>query len=667
MSDKIQLDTRNPVMLAKCMPDGRLIYISEVLREYLGLNPVTLHEINLFSLIHHEDREIVRKRLGYVEESSRAINSSHRIVTGDARVRYNLWLISSESTEQGKVYKISVSDIADHSEDKNQKIKKREEVSSNPEVETVSEELGEARARLKAAEKQLFWQDSLLHQLAEHSPVAYLVVDDRTQDIIYFSDRFCEVWNLESVKDRLKQGEYDFRKLMEVCLNLVVNKQLFIKSFVVPPSDEKVQMVDEMEFVDGKLIRGYSRTIEDEEGLYLSRICVFEDVTERRRLINELIQIQMLESIGALIGGMSEDFGKILNNLTEYVEQISTNAGKAKIVKSETDKINESLKRAETLVKQIQIYAQRTRPHLEKVIVTQIIIELVSLLREIFLRKISIVLDLEPNLPRISVDKNQLSQALLNICLNARDAMPDGGKITISARRVEGEVVKKHFKKARNLEYVRIDISDTGIGMDRETLKRIYEPFFTTKGSQKGTGLGMPVVKGIIEAHQGYVDVRSSHGKGTVCHIYLPRVQDEVKNSDSKKPEKFLTQKRDTILLIEDEIDLLECLKELLEMEGYNTLTANNGRIGLELYRANKDEISLVFSDMGLPGLDGEEVMKQIRNINPKQKYILASGFIEIAKSPRVKRDINLRFLQKPYKMDSIIESVKEMLNKKGS
>ncbi len=664
MSEKIVVDSRNPLMQARCLPDGKVIYISEVLGDYLGLDPRSIKRINLFSLIHNDDRATVVKRLGYVDDVDKSINSSHRVVIGENRVRYNLWQMNSEITELGKVYNIVVSDIADHSEDKNQKVMKRAGVNSNPEDEIDKREQQQYKARLQAAEKQLHWQESLLNQLAENSPVAYLIIDDRTQDILYFSDRFCEVWNLESVKDRLKQGEYNFRKLMEVCLNLVVNKSLFIKSFVVPSSEENIQLVDELEFVDGKLIRGYSRIIEDEEGGYLSRICVFEDVTERRRLINELIQIQMLESIGALIGGLSDDFGKILKSITGQVKHISENSGNTGVVVSESEKINDALKRAETLVKQIQIFAQRTRPQLESVKATQIIVELVSLLREIFLRKISIVLDLEPNLPRISADKNQLSQALLNICINARDAMPDGGKITISARRVAGGVVRKHFKNAQQPEYVRFDISDTGYGMERETLKRIYEPFFTTKGTEKGTGLGMPVVKGIIEAHQGYIDVRSSYGKGTVCHIYLPKLQDIETSRDEQKVKNLTKQKRDTILLIEDEVDLLECLKELLEMEGYKTLTATNGRIGLEQYREHKDEISLVFSDMGLPGLDGEEVLKQIRKINPEQKYILASGFIEIPTSLKTGQDKSLIYLQKPYKMDLIIDSVKELLKK---
>ena len=665
MRRNIEIDYNNPVMMAKCLPNGETIYLSKALVDYLDFDEEFPYELNLFSLIHQEDQEDVLKRIAEIDKSEQSINTIHRTLLLDKRTRKNRWLISlDEETAEENIYQIIVTDIDDNTE------RQRTRSDRYNQNEIAAQEISGSnteqrmRSRLEAAEQQLQWQESLLNLLAFNSPVGFIVIDDRTQDILFLSDYFCEIWNIEGLKDKLRQGMFRYKELMEICMTIVNNKSAFISNFITPSSSDKGNVVDEIELHDGKILRGYSRVMEDDKRGYTGRICIFEDITERRRLINELIQNQKLESLSALTGGMAEDFEKILGMIGGQVDKVRKSQDNPQKMTTELNKIEEVLRRAENLVKQMQIFAQRSKPHFEKVTVTQIIIELVSLLREIFLRKISVVLELEPNLPKISADKVQINQALLNICLNARDAMPEGGKITISARMTKGSALKSRFKGAQFTQYVSIDISDSGTGIDKKTLKRIFEPFFTTKGSEKGTGLGLPVVQGIIEAHQGYIDVESRIGIGTVFHIYLPLVEEAMLQEKVSKEDKMLERGSETILLIEDETDLLECLKELFEMEGYKTITAGNGPSGLEKFKENRDKISLVFSDKGLPGLDGEIVMQRIRSINPHQKYILASGFIELSKVSDENSNAITAFLQKPYKMDIIIKKVRELLDK---
>ncbi|MBW6516371.1 MAG: response regulator [Candidatus Cloacimonetes bacterium] len=665
MRKNIQIDSDNPVMMAKCLSNGEAIYLTKTLVDYLDFDDEFPYELNLFSLIHHDDQEDVLKRIAEIDKSDQSINTIHRIRLLDKRVRKNRWLISLDvDSDEEQIYNITITDIDDNTEQQRVRSDKYNPNEIAAQEKSSSNELSKIESRLHAAEEQLRWQELLLNQLAISSPVAFIVIDDRTQDIIYLSDYFCEIWNIEGLKDKIRQGMFRYKELMEICMTIVNNKSVFINNFISPVDDIKTNVVDEIELQDGKILRGYCQSIKSEELGYLGRICVFEDITERRRLINELIQNQKLESLGSLTGGIANDFEKIMSIITRHAGSLKKNKDNPQKIVSVVSKIDDCITRAENLVKQMQIFAQRSKPHFERVTVTQVIIELVSLLREIFLRKISVVLEMEPNLPKISADKVQINQALLNICLNARDAMPEGGKITISAKMVKGNSLKSKFDDIRFSQYVGIDIADNGTGIDKKTLGRIFEPFFTTKGTEKGTGLGLPVVRGIIDSHQGHIFAESSYGIGTVFHIYLPLVDEVLIEEEAIKEDKMLKRGDEIILLIEDETDLLECLKELFEMEGYRTITAVNGPSGLQLFKENRDKIALVFSDKGLPGLDGEVVMKRIRDIKPKQKYILASGFIELSKTTDEMKDENLSILQKPYKMDIIIKKVRELLDK---
>jgi CheY-like chemotaxis protein len=267
-------------------------------------------------------------------------------------------------------------------------------------------------------------------------------------------------------------------------------------------------------------------------------------------------------------------------------------------------------------------------------------------------------------LPFILADGSQLHQVLVNLCVNARDAMPQGGTLCISAHCESGQMIRQRRMDMNAAKYVAISVSDTGIGMDQKTLERIFEPFFTTKGPGKGTGLGLSTVHGIIANHNGFIEVKSQPGEGTTFTVFLPApVEDEPNKASDTEDMTGLKGGNETILVIEDEDYIVELLNSVLRRFGYQTLIAKDGIAGIETYKKEMDKIALVLSDVGLPRMTGESVLKRLRELNPQVKVILASGFLD----PEQKSDLFKAglagFLQKPFLPALLLKTIREILD----
>jgi CheY-like chemotaxis protein len=320
--------------------------------------------------------------------------------------------------------------------------------------------------------------------------------------------------------------------------------------------------------------------------------------------------------------------------------------------------------RGASVVRQLLTFARRYDVTFESINVNELISELVELIEETFPKSIVFAQELEEHIPSIIADHNQLDQTLLNLCLNARDAMPYGGTLTIKTRTFSGNELREQFSEATEEAYVGISVSDTGIGMNTNTRRRIFEPFFTTKEHGKGTGLGLAVVYGVIKGHRGFIHVESEEKQGATFSIYLPVSLLEVAPAPSSQEEPVETPGGDeTILLVEDEPLLLDLLKLILEEKGYRVATAVDGLQALEVYHKNIDTIDLVLSDMGLPKLGGWETFQRMRDINPNVKVILASGFVH----PELKAEMINQgakdFVQKPYVPSKILQRIREVLD----
>ncbi|MER3522778.1 MAG: hypothetical protein C4326_01585 [Ignavibacteria bacterium] len=400
-------------------------------------------------------------------------------------------------------------------------------------------------------------------------------------------------------------------------------------------------------------------------------LVVCTDISERkeaeeRRLQMEqrLQQAQKLESLGTLASGIAHDFNNILGIMLGHSSALVDLIGDVPKGRNHLEAITKAGERGAALVHQLLTFARKTDSIFEPLDVNEIILEVAKLLKETFPKTITLVTDLQPDLPPVVADATQLHQVVLNLSVNARDAMPKGGTLTMRTRSAQTVEVLARHPQAPERSYIVVEISDTGTGMDETTRRRIFEPFFTTKGVGKGTGLGLALVHGIVEAHNGFIEVESALHQGTTFRIALPAME-----GDSREAPRMPSQAEqivggtEKLLIIEDEEMLRDLVTVLLEEKGYTILAAEDGKRGVELYEEHRDTIAAVITDMGLPIMSGEEVFHRIRAVNPQAKIILASGFVE----PDVKADLMGRgvggFIQKPYTVNEIVRVVREVLD----
>jgi signal transduction histidine kinase/ActR/RegA family two-component response regulator len=415
------------------------------------------------------------------------------------------------------------------------------------------------------------------------------------------------------------------------------------------------------------------KLLKDQSGRTYKIYGANQDITERKRaeetkrdLEAQLHQAQKLESVGTLASGIAHDFNNILGIILGHSSLLERLREDSNMHSESVAAIMKATQRGASLVKQLMLFARKAEPLLESVKINNIIGELTKLMQETFPKTIAISTSLQQDLPTIVADAGQIHQVLLNLFVNARDAMPSSGTLSISTRTIDGKAVSSRFSRATARQYVQIEVTDTGIGMDEATRQRIFEPFFTTKAPGRGTGLGLSVVFGIVEHHNGFIDVRSIPGKGTSFTVYLPIAEraPEIGQRVRKSIEE-IPGGTETILVIEDEEMLRSLAKGILVSKGYKVLIAEDGMQGVEMYQSHQKEIAVVLSDVGLPLLSGPDVFRKIREINPEAKVILASGFFDPeTKSEMFKAGLK-NFIQKPYMHDEVLQKIREVIDAK--
>jgi PAS domain S-box-containing protein len=395
---------------------------------------------------------------------------------------------------------------------------------------------------------------------------------------------------------------------------------------------------------------------------------LLRDMEERKKLEEQLLQAQKMESVAVLAGGVAHDFNNILNIIHAYASLLEERANEDDQIKESVTVINDSVKRGAALVQQLLTAARKGAGTELKAVDANVVVErLLPLIKETFPKDIGLSFAPEPELPMITADRSQMEQALLNLCVNARDAMPDGGKLSFRTRVVDGDAAQIFAGAAG--PYVCVEVSDTGIGMTESIQQRIFEPFFTTKDIGQGTGLGLAVVFGIVKNHNGFIDVASKVHSGTTFRLYFPVSSGEAPAQESAvKLDKQAAPAAGgaTILLVEDEENMLRLLERAFSRRGYRILKADTGQSALELYQRHKEQIDVVLLDMGLPRVSGREVLRKIRNENPDAKIVVTSGYVE----PALKLEIDqthARLLHKPYTPNDVFEIVQSLIGPQSS
>ncbi|MBW4557262.1 MAG: PAS domain S-box protein [Trichormus sp. ATA11-4-KO1] len=401
----------------------------------------------------------------------------------------------------------------------------------------------------------------------------------------------------------------------------------------------------------------------DEAGQIKSVLSVDTDITEKKQLQNQFIRSQRLDSLGTLASGIAHDLNNILTPILSSSQMLNLNFPHFDDKhKHMLNIIENNAKRASDMVRQILTFARGDNGRSIALQVEQLLLEIEQTLNNTFPKNIKINHKLSQNVWTILADPTQIHQVLMNLCVNARDAMPRGGTLSISA---ENLFIDENFVR-RNLEaqvgpYVVITVSDTGTGIPSVILERIFEPFFTTKDLGKGTGLGLSTVIGLVKNHGGFVNVLSEVGYGTQFQVYLPAVNDKI-IQQSKKLE-LPNGNSELILIVDDETAILEITKTSLEDYNYRTLTASNGIEAISLYADNKAQISVVVMDMMMPSMDGLTAIRILQQLSPQVKIIGTSGVAadsQIAKTT----DMNIHtFLRKPHTIDELIHAIHKALN----
>lgn len=386
-------------------------------------------------------------------------------------------------------------------------------------------------------------------------------------------------------------------------------------------------------------------SVRDQEGALLYRVTTIQDQSESKRLQAELFQSQKLESLGTLSSGVAHDFNNLLAIIVGNAELLRQFPSEHQSQSKRLEAIVTAGHRGADLVKQLLTFARKTDVHVQPINLNSVVEEVVTLLVETIPRSIAIKVILGPGLPLISADPSQVHQVLLNLSVNARDAMPHGGTLTIQTRSALHDATMGTV----------VEVSDSGEGMDPTTRARIFEPFFTTKPLGQGTGLGLSTVFGILQGHHGWVEVDSEEGAGATFRCWFPSaatVSPPFAAPETKAP-RF---RGGTLLLVEDEQPLLVVLEEEMTRRGFLVLSARDAIQATALFQHHIGGISVVLSDLGLPGSDGADLFRVLQSLDRSVKFVLASGYFEPGLQSRLEREGVVAFVQKPYDLHQLAD-----------
>ena len=404
--------------------------------------------------------------------------------------------------------------------------------------------------------------------------------------------------------------------------------------------------------------------IKDASGRMTHYLAVKEDITEKKSLQTQLLRAQRMESLGTLAGGVAHDLNNVLAPIVLSIELLKQ-AMQDELSQKLLETLEASAHRGSEIIKQILGFARGVRGESAPIQFRHVIDEMATIVKGSFPKSIAIEEDVRKDIWPIVGDPTSLHQLMLNLCVNARDAMPNGGTIRIKA---ENKVIDEHYHRmnpgTKPGRYVTLSIEDTGCGMPPNVLEHIFEPFFTTKEIGKGTGLGLSTALAIVKSHGGSINVYSEVGKGTTFNIYLPAAKEtgEIKPSSEKLREMFLGH-GELIMVVDDENSIRQIARQTLETYGYRVITASDGAEAVPRITTSKEEIALVLTDMIMPYMDGPKTIQAIRKIRPAVKIVASSGLTDEV-NMMIDKDLRVNaFLVKPYTAEKLLETVHSVLH----
>lgn len=660
------------------------------------------------------------------------------------------------------------------------------EIRKNPQLAYLVDGIKEKQAALRdrqQAEAELRWKEALLRSMTSVSPLAFYVVDNRTDNILYFNQQFCEIWGIEHLKAQMAEGKLQNKDIIPDCAKLILDIPAFAASCQPLQSEEYRAVVeDEIKFNDGRTIRRFSTQVRDRDDQYFGRLYIFEDITSRKQveqqireqaalldistdaiflrdlsnnillwnksaeqlygwqaeeaigknacqlfnnepllqyqeicqtvlgkgswqgelqktsksgreiivescwmlvldehsqpksilivdtdithkkqLEQQFFRAQRMESIGTLASGIAHDLNNVLSPILMSVHFL-----KNKLPDRQSSQmlsiVENNVKRGANLVKQVLSFARGIEGDRQVIQLHNILVEVNEIIQETFPKSITFSTEIAAELSPVYGDSTQIHQVLINLCLNARDAMPSGGNITISAANI---YIDENYARM-NLDaqvgyYIVLKVADTGCGIPSEVLDRIFEPFFTTKEFGKGTGLGLSTVMGIIKGHNGFITVSSCIDQGTEFQVYLPAVN--TATTQILEDSKIEHGRGEWVLIVDDEAAIREVTATSLESHNYQIIAARDGIEAIALYAQNTDKIKAAIIDIMMPNMDGATTIRTLQKMNPKLPIIAVSGISTGEQVPINKTVPNATFLPKPYTVQELLKTLHLVLN----
>lgn len=603
--------------------------------ELLGLEPTAepVRAEVFFERVHPEDREILGLRVAKAIEESGHFEHEFRIIRMDGDIRWIAGrgqVVSGRSGGARQMFGVNF-DITDH--------KRHEE-----ELERTNYLL---EMVLNNIPQGVFWKDRNSVYLGCNTVVSEAAGFDDPAEMVGISDQDIAITPPEQVESFIQED----RRVVES------GKPLFgvIQAFPMP---------------DGRSIWLETNKVplRDSQGEIVGVLGTWTDTTEKRRLEEQLRQSQKMEAFGQLAAGVAHDFNNLLTVITGYSDILLMNLAEDDSRRSAVVSIGDAAERAAALTRQLLAFSRLTVLDPRVTDLNNIVEEMDQILRRLIGGDIVCSCSLLNELHPVKVDRSQIGQVLLNLVINARDAMPYGGSLTIATQNVTiDETRAATLDLAKPGDHVMLAVSDTGIGMQEEELCRIFEPFYTTKGPGKGTGLGLAVVHGIVKQSGGSIEVISVPDAGSTFRIYLPLVEREQLAKDDKKSTPGSFAGDETILLVEDEAAVRSYAKFALEDLGYEVIEAADGPMAIDIAEKRGWEVDLLLTDVVMPGMDGRRLAEELTARFPRLKVLFVSGYTDDAAVRDEIFDERVAFLQKPYSPTALAAKVREVLGGPGS
>ena len=495
-----------------------------------------------------------------------------------------------------------------------------------------------------------------LRSIAEHSP-AGIVTTDVSGRVTYWSPRAEELLGYRPdqvlgrpVAELQRGGRVAARALM---------RRLRVEDRIREHEAEILAR-------DGRWVecRFSLALLRDSAGAVIGTLAILEDTSERKRLEAQLRQAQKMEAIGRLAGGIAHDFNNLLAVIMGHSDLIKNVLRKGDALAHDVEQIRRASERAATLTRQLLAFSRRQFLQPQVIDVNMLVGNLATMLRRLIGEDVQLELRLDPNAGRVSADQGQLEQVVMNLTVNARDAMPQGGRVILeTAPAVLDQAFVAAHPGSTAGAHVRLSIHDTGYGMGPEVLSHLFEPFFTTKEPGKGTGLGLSTVYGIVKQHRGYIDVQSEPSRGSTFEVYLPRVDAKPALVRAAPRGRLTPGGRETVLFVEDEVALRDLMHRVLAKGGYTVLAAGDGLEALTLVEAHPGRIDLVVTDVVMPRMSGPELATRLRAREPGVRLLYVSGYT--ADQIRSQTDLGEdALLAKPFTSDGLLRKVREVLDR---